>query len=512
MFNKSTYCSFLVISFLFVIVNPVSAKSMGEKIASNGNSNGATACIGCHAANGSGLGAAGFPRLAGLNAVYLEKQLESFRTGSRANPVMAPIAKALTAKESKAIAEYYSRLKSASSATVDPNLSLEPGAYLVLRGSWPDRKLPACEQCHGPGGSGIGETFPALAGQHASYIKTQILNWRNGKRKNDPNNLMKEVATRLNNNEIEAVANYYASLDPLKAGNAAAKKIVNLKTQLNKKPVEKFEFFTPPMYGDYPDGPFGESVRNGEAIFTLSNSHATSKKYVGNHQQCVNCHLDAGRLANSAPMWASWPAYPAYRKKNNKVNDITMRIQGCFTYSMNAQASKAGKAPAAESKPITDLKAYMYWISSGAPTGDKNMPGRGYPKFKKTKLGYSPKRGKKVYAKNCAICHGTNGQGVMRKSQTLFPPLWGNNAYNWGAGMHNVNKAAFFIKANMPLGLPNSLSDQDAWDVSAYINSQERPQDPRHKGNHKETAKKYHQGKYDFYGKQKTTNGKILGE
>jgi len=508
-FRNQIVIGLLVIYFF---LQSAIAMSIGEQIVNRGNTKGVTACIGCHGATGSGLGAAGFPRLAGLNAVYLADQLDAFRKGTRDNPVMVPIAKALSNTDSKAVAEYYSGLKSASTATVDPKISLDRGAYVAILGSWSDRKLPACEQCHGSGGAGIGVTFPALAGQHAGYIKTQIINWRSGKRKNDPNNLMKSIADKLNKDEIDAVANYYASLDPLKASKVTSKKTASLKVESITRPTSKPKYFTPPFYNAYPDGPLGDSIRNGEAIFTLSNSHANSKKYVGNRQQCVNCHLDAGRLPNAAPMWAAWPAYPTYRKKNKKINDFTMRIQGCFTYSMNAQASKVGKAPAADSKTITDLKAYIYWMSKGVPTGETKMPGRSYPKFKKTKLGFSPKRGKKVYQKNCAICHGSDGQGTMHNDETQFPPLWGDYAYNWGAGMHNVNKAAFFIKANMPLGSPNSLSDQDAWDVSAFINSHERPQDPRHKGNHKETKKNYHKGKYDFYGKLKGANGKMLGD
>jgi thiosulfate dehydrogenase len=115
-------------------------------------------------------------------------------------------------------------------------------------------------------------------------------------------------------------------------------------------------------------------------------------------------------------------------------------------------------------------------------------------------MGFDPVRGKIVYEQNCTVCHGDNGQGVVNLGFTQFPPLWGDKSYNWGAGMHKVNIAAKFIKANMPLGKPNSLSDQDAWDVAAFINSQQRPQDPRHQGNLAETTKKFHASKYDYYG------------
>jgi thiosulfate dehydrogenase len=193
-------------------------------------------------------------------------------------------------------------------------------------------------------------------------------------------------------------------------------------------------------------------------------------------------------------MWASWVAYPAYRKKTKAVNTMIERVQGCFKYSMNAQASEVGHAPAAESRTIHALMSYMYWLATGAPTGDKKMAGRGYPKLAETEQGFDPERGAAVYAENCAICHGANGEGGYAGEELVFPPLWGEKSYNWGAGMHKISTAANFIKANMPLGNFLTLSDQEAWDVAAFMNSHERPQDPRFtgdlaEGNHREVPR-----------------------
>lgn len=505
---------FMAIILAGLMSAAASAADLGEKIATQGNGSGAMACVGCHGADGSGVGAAGFPRLAGLNAEYLAAQLEAFRSGTRDNPVMAPVAKALSVDEAKAVAGYYAALKSASTAKADAKANIEMGKSLGRLGSWPDRQIPACEQCHGPDGTGIGASFPALAAQHPAYIKAQLMQWREGKRKNDPDALMTGVAARLTEAEIDAVANYYGSLPYV-----ADPSTLPIRDITNIKPVPLVEneamkkYFTPPAHGDYPKGEFGEAVKRGEAIYNQTSTHEVSRDYVGNDQQCANCHMDAGRLAGAAPMWASWPVYPAYRKKNKKVNDMTMRVQGCFTYSMNAQGSKMGKAPSNDSDVITDLMAYMFWMSQGTVTGETKMAGRGFPKFAMTKKGYDPKRGKKVFEAHCATCHGDNGQGVVRADgKTLFPPLWGAGAYNWGAGMHQVDKAAFFIKANMPLGKPNSLTEQQAWDVAAYINSHERPQDPRFTGNLKETQQKFHKKHKDYYGRLKTPEGKLLGE
>ncbi|MDN5851069.1 MAG: cytochrome C, partial [Nitrococcus sp.] len=99
----------------------------------------------------------------------------------------------------------------------------------------------------------------------------------------------------------------------------------------------------------------------GKKVFIYT--HETAPKYAGNGLNCVNCHLDRGRLASSAPLWGAWPMYPAYRGKNDKVNTMTDRIQGCFTFSMN------GTPPQADSEVMVALLTYSYWLAQGAPTG-----------------------------------------------------------------------------------------------------------------------------------------------
>lgn len=289
---------------------------------------------------------------------------------------------------------------------------------------------------------------------------------------------------------------------------AAQDQRVDYQAELPKAPpAGESGYFTPPPHGDYPKGPFGEAVKRGERLFN-DTRHAAAD-YVGNDQNCVNCHIDAGRQPDAAPLWAAWVAYPAYRKKNDHVNTMEERIRGCFTYSMNAKGSKVGHAPEPGNPLLTDLQAYMYWLASGAPTGRK-LPGRGYPKLAKPPEPYSPERGAKVYADNCAICHGDHGQGTqLADGNYAFPPLWGKGAFNWGAGMHRVNTAAGFIKANMPLGKPDSLSLQDAWDVAAFINHHPRPSDPRDQGDLAATDAKFH-GHACYYG-DKGADGKTLG-
>ncbi|MFO6379244.1 c-type cytochrome, partial [Pseudomonas aeruginosa] len=102
--------------------------------------------------------------------------------------------------------------------------------------------------------------------------------------------------------------------------------------------------FQPPAESSLPDNAFGEIVRQGQALFVETRKNAPH--LVGNQLNCVNCHLEQGRRANSAPQWAAYPVYPAFRAKNNKVNTFAERLQGCFQFSMN------GKVPAADSPEI----------------------------------------------------------------------------------------------------------------------------------------------------------------
>jgi thiosulfate dehydrogenase len=180
----------------------------GRRLAMQGNDQGAIACVDCHGVNGQGNASAGFPRLAGLNAEYLAKQLRDFRQGSRSNPTMKPIAAALDDAARRDVAAYYAGLDAAGDST-DVKASAG-GRTLALRGDW-DNTIPACVSCHGPGGRGVDPSFPALAGQHASYIKAQLQAWREGKRRNDANDLMKLVAERLSDQQIQAVADYFAA-------------------------------------------------------------------------------------------------------------------------------------------------------------------------------------------------------------------------------------------------------------------------------------------------------------
>ncbi len=259
--------------------------------------------------------------------------------------------------------------------------------------------------------------------------------------------------------------------------------------------------FQPRTDDQIPKGPYGDLIRLGEQIFREPGTYAAA--YVGNDLRCSNCHLNAGRLAGAAPMWAAYTAYPAYRSKTKKVDTFAERLQGCFDYSMN------GTAPPLGDKVLVALETYSYFLAKSLPTGE-TIPGHGFPALPKPDLPGDYARGGQVYAQNCASCHGAQGQGQSSGGKVVFPPLWGARSYNWGAGMTSIESAASFIRANMPLGLGGSLSVQQAWDVATYMDSQVRPQDPRFDGDVQSTRAKYANTPMSMYGR--TVNGVVLGD
>ncbi|WP_060479904.1 MULTISPECIES: c-type cytochrome [Pseudomonas] len=201
----------VLIGSLLILAWPAAHAADGQKVFTQGGANPlAMACLGCHGPDGNGVAAAGFPRLAGLPAAYLSKQLRDWRSGSRQQPVMAPLAKALSEDEIEAVSRYLAGLPSLPALDGRrQQIASNPTERLALYGDW-SRQIPGCVQCHGPGGSGVGEHFPPLAGQPAAYLMAQLNAWRDGSRSNDPNQLMVGVAKAMTDAEVKAVAEYFA--------------------------------------------------------------------------------------------------------------------------------------------------------------------------------------------------------------------------------------------------------------------------------------------------------------
>jgi cytochrome c553 len=205
-----------------LIVLPITAHATdAAAITTQGNGKGAAPCMACHGVDGGGQAAAGNPRLAGLDAAYLQKQLDDFASGSRSSPVMQATATALSEDERQALASYYSKLPippALAKPTTELPAADSVGSVLATRGRW-DKQVPACVQCHGPAGVGVGANFPPLAGQPAAYIEAQLKAWQQGTRHNDPLQLMQHLSAALSAQDIDAVAEWFAA-QPLDAKGA----------------------------------------------------------------------------------------------------------------------------------------------------------------------------------------------------------------------------------------------------------------------------------------------------
>ena len=201
------------------------ALSPGETVLQMGGANSqAAACIGCHGVDLKGAPDNGYPRLAGLPARYIVKQLHDFRSGERANAIMQPIAAALSEEEIAAVAQELGARARVNAPTPASAANPRPGTieWLALRGDW-SRKIPECVLCHGPSGVGVGDYFPPLAAQSALYLRTQLEAFRDRKadsggeagpptRRNDINHLMGHIARSLTEEEVAGLAEYFGGL------------------------------------------------------------------------------------------------------------------------------------------------------------------------------------------------------------------------------------------------------------------------------------------------------------
>lgn len=192
----------------------------GRQIAERGTPNGVPACTSCHGPRGEGMGA--FPRLAGTGKTYLLEQLDAFGAGTRQNPIMQPFVQKMTPAERAAAAAYFASLAAPAKASDKDATPADAGAWLATRGRWADQ-VPACAQCHGAGGSGVGANIPPLAGQPAEYIAAQLKAWRAGTRPPGPLALMQDVAKKLTDPDVTAVSTYYAALGRTAQPAAASK-------------------------------------------------------------------------------------------------------------------------------------------------------------------------------------------------------------------------------------------------------------------------------------------------
>jgi thiosulfate dehydrogenase len=250
---------------------------------------------------------------------------------------------------------------------------------------------------------------------------------------------------------------------------------------------------------DYPKNPLDDpslddsrlsrDIKWGYQIFTDTPGQAG--RLTPGKVSCNNCHMNGGQRERSLPLVGVAAMFPEYNRRAARLISLPDRVVDCFLRSQNATglvteengevpADAAGKLPSPTSREVLAVSAYITWISGGLPIG-RNPEWRGQNTIQSSALlpldQLDRGRGENLYVERCSSCHGVDGQGVQIGTKKAGP-LWGPDSWNDGAGAARVYTLAGIIRYSMPYLDPGSLTDQDAQQIAAYIDSKPRPAYP----------------------------------
>lgn len=231
-----------------------------------------------------------------------------------------------------------------------------------------------------------------------------------------------------------------------------------------------------PEIKSIPKNQRGELILYGRELILHSEKYFGPKGSIhlsGNGMSCTNCHLNGGTKYFGNNFSAVAATYPKFRPRYGAIESIEMRINDCIVRSLQGQRLDTA------SREMKAFVSYIQWVGKDVEKGI-SPEGVGLKPIAFLERAASPENGRVVYQQKCFMCHGLSGEGMLKSdsSSWLNPPVWGNQSYTIGAGMYRIGRLAFFIKANMPWGINSDapqLTDEQAWDVAAYINSMPRP-------------------------------------
>ena len=336
-----------------------------------------------------------------------------------------------------------------------------------------------CADCHRQDGAGVNQIFPPLAQNPtvtdkdpSTLVHIMLTGWKTAETKVHPRVYTMPAFTRLSDQELAEIVSFVRDSWGNHDQPVTADSVKTMRSQLDPKFTD-FSAFETPRLADI------LALSNSDQVVRGMRLHIETKALlpdnVGNQLNCTSCHLNAGTVADGSPFVGVSAFFPSYAPRSGRVITIEERINGCFLRSMN------GKALPKDSYDMKAMVAYFDWMKRETKPEDK-VAGRGVGTVDSA-IKPNVDNGIKVYAAQCAVCHGKDGEGFKRADgHYIYPPLWGNDSFNIGAGMARTYTAAPFVKRNMPIGFQEKfplgqggLSDQDAVDVADFFTHQPRP-------------------------------------
>jgi thiosulfate dehydrogenase len=236
--------------------------------------------------------------------------------------------------------------------------------------------------------------------------------------------------------------------------------------------------WSPPDTSSLPHDDRGNLIRYGRDLVASTGNYFGPHGIIhhsANGMNCQNCHLNAGTKLYGNSFSAVYSIYPKFRPRSGTVENLEKRINDCMERSMN------GKKLDSASHEMRAMVAYINWVGKDVKKG-VSPKGASVAELAYLDRAADPQKGKEAFEKHCVSCHNSDGSGKMNADSVtyLYPPLWGPHSYNTAAGLFRISRFAGFIKSNMP-NLTSShdkptLSDEEAWDIAAFVNSMPRPE------------------------------------
>ena len=427
-------------------------------------------------------------RAVGLRNLWSEKEVVQFlKTGANAHAaaygnmteVVHDSTQYYTDADLAAVAHF---LKSLSTGEAAPTIAAEaiPETLFTTRGGLGYDQF--CSSCHQRDGRGAPGVFPPLAGNHSvlsddpiSVIHVVLTGWTEAATQFSKHAFAMPEYSSLSDAELAEILTFVRTSWGNKGEAVTAAQIKEQRDALAPVSTAPTKF-SAARFAEMLAAPNADQLILGMRLMTETKTLLPD--HVGNEMSCASCHLDGGTVAMGSPFNGVAALFPMNNPRAGRVISLEERLNGCFLRSMN------GTRLADDSKDMKAMIAFMTWMKGDA-AADGKIPGRGIGAVD-AGLIPDPVRGKALFETNCAVCHGSDGQGMKSDDGGwLFPPLWGDASFNIGAGIARTFTAASFVKANMPIAHTTKypqgqggLSDQDVVDIAEYFTHQPRPDFP----------------------------------